>query len=296
MTRRWTLFKTSCVVLALCLSLVCDQASRAGQWNRTPDLTIGWTAWSDAEIVSKMAVLILSRGMKLDVELTLADISMQYRGIAEGDLDVMLMSWQPKTHAAYLRRYQDRIEDLGVLYEDTSLGLVVPAYLPKSKLGPIADLGKPEVRDWFQGKIQGIGASAGIMGLTEKALKAYGVNYELLVSSGPAMARSLGQAIASKSPLIVTGWRPHWMFSEYALRYLDDPKGVFKSKEAVHIVARKGFAAEHPKLAAFFRRMHFQLEELEDLMVQARKTSHTEAILKWITNNRDRVHSWMHGK
>ena len=71
-----------------------------------PDVRIGWTAWADAEIVSKMAAIILRQGMGYDVELTLSDIGVQYRGVADGDLDAMLMSWQPGTHENYLQRYE----------------------------------------------------------------------------------------------------------------------------------------------------------------------------------------------
>jgi glycine betaine/proline transport system substrate-binding protein len=296
MSNKPTLSKKRFLVLLVLFSIAFSTASPAAQWNRTPDLTIGWTAWSDAEIVSKMAVIILTRGMKLDVELTLADISVQYRGIAEGNLDAMLMSWQPRTHETYLRQYEGKLVDLGPVYEDTSLGWVIPDYIPRSEVASIADLGKPAVRERFHGVIQGIGATAGLMRLSKKALSVYGLDYKLEASSGPAMARRLGQAVENRSAIIVTGWRPHWIFADYSLRYLEDPRGIFKSRESVHVVARQGFVEDHPKAAAFFKRMHFELDELETLMVEARKTSHADAILKWIKNNPDRVRFWMQGK
>ncbi|MFP4476817.1 MAG: glycine betaine ABC transporter substrate-binding protein [Desulfatibacillaceae bacterium] len=287
--------KAGLVVLFCLLCLVFCQPSAAGQWDRTPDITIGWTAWSDAEIVSKMATIILTRGMNYDVELTLADISVQYRGIAEGDLDAMLMSWQPKTHQSYLKRYEGQLVDLGPVYEGANLGWAVPEYVADS-VASIADLAKPAAKKLFGGKIQGIDASAGLMALSKKAIDAYGIDYELLVASGPAMARRLGEAVEEKSPIVVTGWRPHWMFAEYPIRYLEDPRGIFKSEESVHVLARKGFEEDHPEVAAFFRRMHLKLDELERLMVEARKTSHTEAVLDWIKRNPDRVRYWMRGK
>jgi glycine betaine/proline transport system substrate-binding protein len=283
------------IVVSIAFALPARSA-RASQWQRKPDIIIGWTAWADAEVVSKMAAMILTRGMKFDVELTLSDISVQYRGLAEGDLDVMLMSWQPKTHEDYLKRYGDRLEDLGTLYEGANLGWVVPDYIPKERLAAIPDLAKPDVRSKLDGKIQGIGAGAGIMALSRKALSAYGLNYELLVSSGPAMAMAVGKAVDKKAYIVATGWRPHWKFAAYPLRYLDDPKGIFAGAESVHAMARKGFKKEQPAAAAFFSRIQFSLDELETIMADARKTSHREAILAWVKANTDKVTYWMTGK
>ncbi len=282
-------------VAALLLIVTCI-SSHAGQWKRRPDVIIGWTAWADAEVVSKMAAIILSRGMKLDVELTLADVAVQYRGIAEGDLDAMLMSWQPKTHADYLHRYGDKMEDLGVLYSGANLGWVVPDYIPKETLNSIADLAKPDVRAKLNGKIQGIGAGAGIMAMSRRALKEYNLDYELVVSSGPAMAMRIGKAVAKKDYIVATGWRPHWKFAEYPLRYLEDPKGIFKGAESVHATGRLGFKKEKPLAAGFLNRMEFTLAELEELMAEARKTSQRDAIMSWIQNNKDKVSYWMKGK
>lgn len=267
-------------------------AAVAGTSASAQEITIGWTAWSDAEVVSKMAALVLS-SVGLDVELTLADVSAQYRGLAAGDLDVMLMSWQPATHAKYLREHGDRLEDLGVLYEGADLGLAVPAYVDDSVRG-IGDLAG--AADRFGGGIEGIGATAGIMGLTEEAMQRYGLSgYELKVSSGPAMAQRLGEAVAEQRPIVVTAWRPHWKWAAYDLRYLDDPKGVYQGAESIHAMARAGFAADRPKIAAFLGRMHFELDELEALMAAAREQGHRQAIREWLNDNNDRVQRWLQG-
>lgn len=275
---------------AVLCTLVAAPAGAAGQSG--PDVRIGWTAWADAEVVSKLTALVLSK-MGLDVELTLADVAVQYRGVAEGNLDVMLMSWQPKTHASYLRRYGDKLEDLGPLYEGANLGLAVPAYVDSSvrTIGDLAGAASD-----FGGEIEGIGAGAGIMGLTEDAMAAYGIgDYTLKSSSGPAMAARLGKAVEAQRPIVVTAWRPHWKWAEYDLRYLADPEGIYEGEEAVHAVARPGFSEAQPKVAAFLKRMHFELDELEDLMAAAREQGHREAIRAWLNANSERVERWLQG-
>lgn len=274
-------------LLGLLLALPAPAAERDG-----PDVRIGWTAWSDAEVVSKLTALVLSK-MGLDVELTLADVAAQYRGLAEDDLDLMLMSWQPKTHADYLRRHGDRLEDLGPLYEGANLGLAVPAYVDSS-VRSIGDLGSHG--EAFGRSIESIGESAGIMRLTERAMDTYGLDdYRLTSTSGPAMAQRLGQAIEAERPIVVTAWRPHWKWAEHELRYLQDPEGVFEGEESVHALARAGFSEDSPKVAAFIERMHFELDELEALMAAAREQGHRKAIRAWLNAHNDRVQHWIEG-
>ena len=67
-------------------------------------IKIGWTAWSDAEFVTKLAGRILEKRMGYDVELLQTDIAPQYQGLATGSIDIMLMSWQPQTHEDYVKK------------------------------------------------------------------------------------------------------------------------------------------------------------------------------------------------
>ena len=275
------------VALASAAILPAGAAERQG-----PDVRIGWTAWSDAEVISKLTALVLSK-VGMDVELTLADVSAQYRGLAENDLDVMLMSWQPQTHAGYLRRYGDRIEDLGPLYGGADLGLAVPTYVDSS-IRTIGDLAGAAER--FDRHIEGIDEGAGLMDRAHEAMTAYGLrDWELASGSGPRMALRLNEAIERQQPIVVTAWRPHWKWAAFDLRYLKDPEGVFKGEEAVHAMAREGFSGDQPKVAAFLERMQFELDELETLMAEARDKGHRTAIREWLNANGERVTRWLEG-
>ena len=93
-------------------------------------IRIGWTAWSDAEFVTKLAKHILEDRMGYQVELIQTDIAPQYQGLATGSIDIMLMSWQPGTHEDYIKKVCTDVVNLGLLYTHARLGWVVPDCVP----------------------------------------------------------------------------------------------------------------------------------------------------------------------
>ncbi|RFF28812.1 MULTISPECIES: glycine betaine ABC transporter substrate-binding protein [unclassified Wenzhouxiangella] len=261
------------------------------------DVRIGWTAWSDAEFVTKLAERVLEDRMDQDVELVQTDIAPQYQGVASGDIDVMLMSWLPGTHSDYMDKVGADIVDLGILYGYARLGWAVPTYIPESELSSIEDLKKDNVREQLDGTITGIDPGAGLTRLSKEAIEEYGLDdYELQISSGAGMTAALERAVNRDEWIVVTGWSPHWKFGAYDLRYLEDPKGVLGSYERVHALAREGFYQENPEAALFLARMHLDLDELQAAMFQAQETSYEEAVDEFIANNGDLIDYWVTGK
>ncbi|MGD8926266.1 MAG: glycine betaine ABC transporter substrate-binding protein, partial [Thioalkalispiraceae bacterium] len=153
-----------------------------------PTLRIGWTAWSDAEAVTRLAARILETRLQQPVDMVLLDIGIQYQGLAKGDIDAMLMAWLPLTHKPYMDKVGDQVVDLGPLYTRARLGWVVPDYIPKDQLSSIEDLNNKKVARKLQNQIHGIDPGAGLMQASEKAVKQYGLDrYRLISSSGAGM-------------------------------------------------------------------------------------------------------------
>jgi glycine betaine/proline transport system substrate-binding protein len=256
-------------------------------------IRIGWTAWSDAEVVTQIAKQILEQRLAQKVELVMTDVALQYAALQRGQIDLMLMAWLPGTHKAYWEKVKDDVEDLGVLYTDAKLGWAVPDEIPVSTLRSIEDLKKPEVQEKLGGRIQGIDAGAGLMKLSEAAIKAYGLDYKLLTASDAAMVSTLDRAIQRKQWIVVTTWSPHWMFSQYKLRYLEDPKQTLGGVEEIHALARKGFSAAFPKAAAFVRNLKLPLSDLESVMFKARETSAAKEAAAYVSTHGDVVERWL---
>ena len=280
-----TLFVTALLALGLSTGAMAQDS-----------IKIGWTAWSDAEFVTKLAQRIIEDRFGREVELLQTDIAPQYQGLSTGSIDVMLMSWQPDTHADYVVKVGVNTVNLGLLYTHARLGWAVPSYIPKSEVATIADLAKPEVREKLDGTITGIDPGAGLTRLSKEAIDTYGLEgYELQLSSGAGMTAALKRAVRRDDWIVVTAWSPHWMFGAFDLRYLEDPEGVLGSFERVHAVARKGFYQEHVDVASFLSRMQIPIDDLQAAMNEAQESSYEDAVTAYIANNPDRIDYWVTG-
>ena len=260
------------------------------------DVKVGWTAWSDAEFVTKLAAKVMEDRMDQDVELIQTDIAPQYQGLSSGDIDVMMMSWLPGTHSDYMDNVGQDIVSLGILYGYARLGWAVPTYIPESELSSIEDLKKDSVREKLDGTITGIDPGAGLTRLSEETIETYGLDgYDLQISSGAGMTAALERAVNRDEWIVVTGWSPHWKFGAYDLRYLEDPEGVLGSFERVHAMSRQGFYQDNPEVALMVSRIHLDLNVLQDAMFFAQENSYEEAVARFIDDHGDLVDYWVTG-
>lgn len=254
---------------------------------------IGWSAWSDAEFVTKLAAKIIKDELGYKVELMQTDVAPLYQGVSRGDLDAMMMAWLPQTHAEYYGKIEDKVDVLGTVYEGAKLGWVVPAYIPESDISSIEDLEKAEVKQKLGGTVQGIDPGAGLTRLSEKAVKDYSLDgYKLQISSEAGMLTTVDRAIRSEKWFVATAWSPHWMFGKYQLRYIADPKKSLGEAEHVDILARKGFKQDNPEVAGFLSRMKLPIGDLEAAMFQAQETSYDAAVEKYIADHPEQVKAW----
>src|SRR5699024_8162060 len=92
----------------------------------------------------------------------------------------------------------------------------------------------------------GIDPGAGVMNSTENALEEYGLdNWELQSSSEAGMLSELQSRIKNEEPIIVTGWKPHSMFSEHDLELLEDPQEIYGGEgDRISAVAHTSFEEE----------------------------------------------------
>jgi len=255
---------------------------------KTADLV--YVNWAEGVAYTHLAKVVLEDKLGYDVTITAADVAPAYAAVAQGDKDAFMETWLPVLHADYVERFKDDVVDLGHVYEGTQSGLVVPQYVT---IDNIADL--QANKDKFDGQIVGIDAGAGVMKTTEKVIDEYGLDLKLLASSGPAMTAALKKAYDDEEWIVVTGWRPHWMFGRWDLKFLEqDPEKTMWQKGNIHIMGRKTLAQDKPELATFLRNYMFTDAQLSDLMIALRDTEDMEAgAREWMNAHPDLVKSWL---
>jgi glycine betaine/proline transport system substrate-binding protein len=180
-----------------------------------------------------------------DVKLTFADVAPVYQGLARGDFDLVLDTWLPTTHADYMERYGDKVDDLGAWNDDARLTVAVNADAPIDSLDQLA-----AASDQFGGRIVGIEPGSGLMRITgDDVVPGYGLEgMELVESSTPAMLAELKKATDAGQNIAVTLWRPHWAYNAFPVKDLADPKGLLGDAE--HPLGGRDVVREGPPRGA----------------------------------------------
>ncbi|WNS43211.1 glycine betaine ABC transporter substrate-binding protein [Paenibacillus sp. MMS20-IR301] len=281
--------RLSLVILLLAVTVIAGCSS-----NNKDTVKLAYVAW-DSEIASTNVVKeVLESKLGVTVEMLQVDAGPMWAGVADGSADAMVAAWLPGTHASYLEKYGNDMEDAGVNLDGTKIGLAVPAYMD---VNSIEDLNKPEVAASLDNRIIGIEPGAGIMTATETALEAYGLSgYTLLESSSAAMAQELQKAFDNNEPIVVTGWTPHWMFANMDLKYLEDPKNVYGGDEQIHTMVRTGLKDDMPEVYTFLSQFKWTPEDMAQVMVKIQGgESPEEAAKDWVDNNEAKVNEWLAG-
>lgn len=274
------------LAILIILSMV-GAALAQHQGTERQTVTLTYVNW-ESEVASTYVLKHVLEDEGFHVELKEVDAGPMFAAVASGDADGTTAAWLPVTHKDYMAEYKDQVVDLGPNLEGTKVGLVVPEYV---KADSIEDL-KNQAGD-FDKQIIGIEAGAGVVQLTEKAIKDYGLDMELVTSSSAAMTASLEKAYRAKKPIVVTGWKPHWKFAKMKLKFLEDPKKTFGETENIHTLVRKGLQEENPKAYRIMDRFHWTSQDMEEVMllIQEGKTPE-EAAAQWVKNHQDKVKEW----
>lgn len=276
------------LLFALAALVTVITACNSGAQNGDKKITIAYVNWAEGVAMTQLAKSILEQ-KGYHVTLKNADVAPVFAAVAGGDADVFLDTWMPVTHHNYMENFGQKVTVLNTNFEGAKIGLVVPDYVAIKSIDELN-----AAKDKFEGHIVGIDAGAGIMGKAEDAVKAYALDYQLQSSSEAAMMATLKKSIDEKQPVVVTGWAPHWMFSRYKLRFLEDPKQVFGETEKIQTIANNEFSISDTVAVNFFRKFQLNSEQLGSLMGAMADVDGSEeaAVKEWMKNNQELVKSW----
>ncbi len=272
-----------------------DPPAEAADGHGGPEpVRIAYVPW-DSEIASThLAAAVIEERLGVPVELVTVPLPALWEAVASGDIDATLAAWLPSLQQEQKAAYGDELEILGPHLVGTRIGLAVPEYVPVDRIGELA-----EHSEAFDGKIIGIDPGAGIMEQTRAVMALYGLeaDFQLVSGSDSTMTTVLGRAIEERRWVVVTAWTPHWMFAQWDLKYLADPRDGFGETERIHTLVREGLAADRPRVYAFLERFSWEVADMEALMLRTQQpdTSPSEAARAWMGQHEEQVARWLEG-
>ncbi|HEY4557829.1 MAG TPA: glycine betaine ABC transporter substrate-binding protein [Enteractinococcus sp.] len=246
--------------------------------------------WEEGIAVAELwAVILEDEGF--EVNKNYMDLAPSFSALSTGDMDFNMNIWQPVTHAEYLEEYGDNLEEVGVWNSDANQVIAVNADAPFDSLDELADHAEE-----FDSRLVGIEPGAGLTERTEAyVIPEYGLeDWEFRTSSTPAMLQEIDTATSNGDNIAVTLWRPHWAFSEYDIKALEDPKEALGQEENMTIYAREGFSEDQPEVYEWLSNFEIDTERLQDLeqdlfVEEVEQDQYPTVIREWIEENQEWV-------
>lgn len=272
----------------LIFSCLCILFLTSCQQENDKTIDFVYVNWAEGIGMVNVAKVILEEN-GYTVNLKNTDVAPLYASLAKGRSDVFLEAWLPVQDKEYIKRYGASIDSLSLIYDNAKVGFVVPEYVTIDSIDELN-----EQKEKFDEKIIGIDAGAGTMQIAEEAVSEYDLELDLTSSSESGMTSTLKREIEKENWVVVTGWRPHWKFSRWDLKILEDPKKTFGEDEKIISFSRKGFKEDQPEVAAFIEKMYYEDDDINTLMEVFEEISdNEEAAKEWIKNHKDLVKGWL---
>jgi glycine betaine/proline transport system substrate-binding protein len=253
-------------------------------------IKVGLVNWADCIAMTNVVRVILEEEYGYTVETSYADVAVIFSSIAQGDYDLYTDMWLPVTHKTYMDEYGENLVKISTTFEGARIGLVVPSYVTIDSITELNDH-----KQKFDEQIVGIDTGAGIMKTTNKAIEEYGLDLELKASSGPVMTAALKEAIDKDEWVVVTGWKPHWKFARWDLKFLDDPQKLYGEIENTYAVGHTGFQDEFPEVTAFLENFLLtdkQLGEVIGLIADSEDKEAYQVAKEWVHDHPELVEEW----
>lgn len=256
--------------------------------------------WIEGLAMTYMQEQILEN--RYDMEVDVREVQgggIAFSSVAQGDRDFFNEAWLPTTHDDPWEKNKDQSQKLGYTYKGTSVGVVVPAYVEADTFPDLRDY-----QDELDGTLNGIESGAAINGQMKKTLELYDMADEFSVSaaSGPANWQALESAINDKEPIAVAGWKPHWKWKRYDLKYIKggqtgDNVEIWGEPEDIFTIVDNDFIETFPReVVCFLQEFEANDQQVGSLMEAFNERgdlSKEEAAAQWIENNPEHVDQWM---
>lgn len=256
--------------------------------------------WIEGMAMTYMQEQILEN--RYDMEVDVREVQgggIAFSSVASGDRDFFNEAWLPTTHEQPWAENKEESQKLGYTYRGTSVGVVVPEYVEADTFPDLANY-----QEELDGTLNGIESGAAINGQMERTLELHDMAdaFSVSAASGPANWQALESAIEEEEPIAVAGWKPHWKWNRYDLKYVDGAKtghhvDIWGQPEDIFTIVGNDFIEKFPReVVCFLQEFEANDEQIGSLMTAFNERgdmSKEEAAAQWIENNPEHVEQWM---
>lgn len=248
-------------------------------------ITFGMSNWTSTKAPTAIVKQILEEaGYK--VEETKAEQPIIFLGLKNKEIDFFMDAWLPYTEEKLWAKYENDLQKVATSYENVPLGWVVPSFVEENTIEEIKGNA-----DKFGGRVVGLSAGSGMTDTSKQMMEDFDLKgFEYQSANEAAMFAEAKRAIINEEPIIFLGWRPHSMFTQFDLKFLEGQEDYFK-KDNVYVISYKGIEDAHPEAYKILSKWSIEVSDLEEMMYENEEngTSFEELATKWIEENREKV-------
>ena len=259
----------------------------AGARAEDKEVKLGTLGWEDVQPITLITKKFLEQqGYKVNIT-TFSEWGIAFGALTKGDVE-LLVSHINYVTSDYWQRNKNRLEKVSPISYGLYQAFVVPRYM---KIDSTDQLNS--VRDQVDGKIIGIEPGSGLMRESAEAIKAYGLNYQLVEGSTAAMVAQLQSALDRREPIVTMLWDPSWMIQKFDVKFLKDPKNIFDPAQAYYWIAKRGFSNENPRVRELIASMFVPLSEISKINGDMKNgMAVDQAVDKWWGDHSDLEKRW----
>ncbi len=108
------------------------------------------------------------------------------------------------------------------------------------------------------------------------------------------MITAIDDAISNEEPIVSPLWSPHRVFSQYDLKFLEDPKNVYGQTEKIYHATRQNFADDFPKVSKWMKNWKLNDQQIGELMTYVSDAEEPiDGARKWVEENQELVNEWV---
>lgn len=263
-------------------------------------IRFGLPPWPGVTMKSEVAAQLFG-AIGYETSQTNVGLSFVYEGLSKRELDVFVANWSPSQDSKIAPHLEDgSVVRIARNIDDAILGLAVPQYVWDAGVRSVPDLDKHAEK--FEYKIHGIESGSAMNERYEKAIEedVEGLgDWEVIASSTSGMLTEVDRHTNRDEWIVFGGWKPHWMFAAYDLKFLEDPTdtGIAANKTEVYTVVPSGFEEFDSNAARFLEQFRVgSAIQSKWILENARKgRDESEVAREWIANNLDVVEKWLDG-